>query len=61
MASCRDCTRCTEKGIVTILKLPFRFVLFFPRLITYRFRKLCPACRHPLSMHQRRKDGTFKD
>lgn len=61
MPRCRDCSRCTETFVTKLAKLPFRFVLFWPRLITYRFQKLRPDCGHPLSMHNRRADGSFKD
>lgn len=62
MSGCRDCSRCTEAGIKSLL-------LAFPRLIgTLLFRwniglfsRYCPQCGHPLRMHARRSDGSFKD
>lgn len=59
---CRDCKRCTETPIMGIL-------LGLPRLgwtlLTFwnigLFQKRCPECKHLLSLHERRADGSFRD
>ena len=59
---CRDCKRCTETKIVSI-------ILGVPRLIWWilifwnigLFQKRCPQCSHLLKMHEKRADGSFRD
>ena len=62
MRGCRDCSRCTE-AIAT------RLILGIPRLIIWiltfwnigLFQKNCPQCRHRMSVHAKRADGSFQD
>ncbi len=62
MGRCRDCERCGELGIWTLLLLIPRMIIWFPRGIWWMFTtKLCPQCHHPLKWHDRRADGSFKD
>ncbi len=58
---CRDCSRCTESTLTSLIALPFR-LLFLPlTFFTRAVVKKCPDCGHPLSWHARRADGSFKD
>ena len=62
MANCRDCNRCTEVGIMSI-------IMMIPRLLWMiltswnigLFIKKCPQCGHKMNLHARRADGSFKD
>lgn len=61
MAGCCDCSKCVESGMTKLFKLPFRIVLWLPRLFLRAFKKKCPQCGHLLEFHARRLDGSFKD
>jgi len=61
MSKCRDCKRCSEQGILTLLLLVPRIMIYIPRRIIWLFIKKCPQCGHPLSWHLKRADGSFKD
>ena len=61
MSKCRDCKRCKEQGIITLLLLGPRLIIWLPRKILWLFVKLCPQCGHPLGWHEKRSDGSFKD
>jgi len=63
MASgCRDCSRCTEtaaKGCVAALpRIVWELLTFWNIGL---FVKKCPVCKHPMRLHARRADGSFKD
>ena len=61
MAGCRDCSRCTESCVASLVMLPFR-ILFFPfTLFSRAVQARCPICGHPLSWHSRDSAGRFKD
>ena len=58
---CRDCTRCTEVAIVSLIYLPFRAMWGF---LTFwnigLFQRKCPQCGHKMSGH-RMVGGRFQD
>ena len=67
MASgCRDCTTCTKPGLV---KLGQDWMLGFLHVMSCGISlaikrgtmRNCPQCKHLLSNHQRRQDGSFRD
>lgn len=62
MAGCRDCVTCTESAAGGLVKSPFRLVWW---ALTFwnigLFVKRCPQCKHPMSRHQRRADGSLRD
>lgn len=67
MASgCRDCTTCTKPGLARMLQnwgagflhLCTAGISFAVKRGTMRH---CPQCKHLLSNHQRRQDGSFRD
>jgi hypothetical protein len=62
MSQCRDCKVCTRLGIVKLFMLPFTIIyaLFLSWNVGLFIRK-CPTCKHWLSQHHRRSDGSFKD
>lgn len=59
---CRDCNQCTETMATST-------VMLLPRLVWWGltawnlglFTKRCPQCKHLMSKHQRKDDGSFKD
>lgn len=59
---CRDCKRCTETAAAGCVLSAFRIVWW---ALTFwnigLFMKKCPICKHRMSLHQRRADGSFKD
>lgn len=57
---CRDCKRCTESAMQGCLLAFIRFDLL-RRLFIWPFRKICPACGHPLAWHNRDASGRFAD
>lgn len=63
MASgCRDCSQCTETWAFGFIMAIFRimWVLCLGWNVGLFIRK-CPQCRHFLSRHARRADGSFRD
>ena len=62
VGKCRDCSRCTEAVAVGFVMGIFRKTW---ALLTFwnigLFIKKCPQCRHRLSLHARRADGSFRD
>lgn len=59
---CRDCKRCTEVAAAGCVMAVFRITWW---ILTFwnigLFIKKCPKCKHPLSWHSRRADGSFSD
>jgi ribosomal protein S27AE len=59
--ACRDCPRCTEASLFSLVFLPFRMASWF---LTFwnvgLLRRSCPSCGHNLSIHQRHQ-GRFAD
>lgn len=63
---CRDCQTCTQVGVVRMAQ---DWTVGFGHLSTAGvswavkrgFWKHCPDCKHLLSRHQRRADGSFID
>jgi hypothetical protein len=62
MAGCRDCTRCTESIITSlVLGIP-RMIIWFLTFWNFGlFVRRCPRCGHRMGIHQRRADGSFRD
>lgn len=66
MAGCRDCSTCTKPGLVRVTQ---DWTLGFLHLCTAGIsflvkrglQKHCPQCKHLLSNHARRADGSFRD
>ena len=58
---CRDCSRCTETGATSLMKLPFRAIALFWRIPLYMFKQKCPTCKHLMTHHTRLADGRFTD
>ena len=60
--SCRDCKLCTESPIKSLLfglpRLAWRLLTFWNIGL---FQRRCPQCKHLMSQHQRRADGSFRD
>lgn len=67
-SNCRDCSKCTERGLISTMKALANTVLIVCTLgisaVVAGFirgsRKMCPVCNHPLSMHSM-VGGRFKD
>lgn len=65
---CRDCKKCTERGIVGLVKKTANAALVVGSLGTSAvgaaairgMRKNCPVCGHPITMHEI-IDNRFKD
>jgi hypothetical protein len=57
---CRDCSRCTETGLVSLLLAIPRLLLWFVTIFGI-FQHKCPKCHHLLSVHQKMADGRFAD
>jgi hypothetical protein len=65
---CRDCKKCTERGIVGLVKKTANAGLIVGTLGTsvigsktiHGMRQVCPECKHPITMHEV-IDGRFKD
>ena len=59
---CRDCQQCTEPAMTGM-------IMMIPRLAWWcltawnigLFTKRCPQCKHLMSKHERRADGSLKD
>lgn len=62
MAGCRDCARCTETPLVGLVMAPFRVVWWVCTFWNIQLvTKRCPQCKHRMSVHARRADGSFRD
>jgi hypothetical protein len=65
---CRDCSKCTERGIKRFTKKVANAALITGTLGgsavaskgVKAVRELCPICNHPLAWHEI-VDGRFKD
>lgn len=65
MAGCRDCHRCTESCVGKTVRYTFYVVTltipwWIEKMINLGAKK-CPQCGHPLSWHERDRDGRFAD
>ncbi|MEU0839334.1 hypothetical protein ABZ370_07660 [Streptomyces sp. NPDC005962] len=63
---CRDCERCTKSWLGRVLEnaavgLMHVCTIGISYLIKRGFRRHCPQCKHLLSRHARRADGSFRD
>lgn len=66
--TCRDCGKCTERGVTRLIKKAANATLVVGTLGTSAvtakaikgMRKTCRECGHPLEWHQE-IDGRFKD
>ena len=59
--ACRDCPRCTEVAILSLVMVPFRIVHFM--LTSWNIQlvqRKCPDCGHRLSIHKK-VGGRFVD
>lgn len=67
--TCRDCTKCTERGFTTRIKRWLNAILILSTLglsipiarMIRSGRQLCPHCGHPLARHIVLENGAFKD
>lgn len=67
-STCRDCKKCTERGITKMVKKAGNAALIVGTLgtsavgaqVVKGVRQNCPVCGHPLTMHSV-IDGRFKD
>lgn len=65
---CRDCSKCTERGITRLTKKVGNATMVATTLGTSALgakavrgmRENCPICGHPITRHQL-VDGRFKD
>lgn len=59
MASgCRDCARCTEIGLKSLLMLPWRLTFgLVGRFTIGLFQRHCPQCGHRMNVHRMVKPG----
>lgn len=61
MAGCRDCPRCYESCIVSLLAMPFRLAWYLASFWNVGlFHRNCPHCGHRLRIHER-VGGRFLD
>lgn len=59
--ACRDCPRCVESPIVSLVMIPVRIALWTVTFWNVRlFQKWCPQCGHRLAIHKR-IGGRFVD
>lgn len=59
-SGCRDCGTCTKPFVVRVTqKMVYLFCMAW--LVKPVFMRNCPQCKHLLSNHQRRSDGSFRD
>jgi hypothetical protein len=61
MAGCRDCSRCTESCLASLIMLPFRILFSSFTLFSRAVQARCPQCSHPLAWHARDRSRRFKD
>jgi hypothetical protein len=65
---CRDCKKCTERGITRLTKKMANGALIAGTLgtsavgskVVKGMREICPICKHPITSHEI-VDGRFKD
>ena len=61
-ATCRDCPRCTEPVVVSLLmalpRLAYMLLTFWNVQL---FQKWCPQCGHRLKWHKKLQGGRFAD
>lgn len=65
---CRDCKKCTERGIVKLMKKTANTALIVGTVgtsavgskVVKEMRQICPVCKHPITAHEI-VDGRFKD
>ena len=65
---CRDCSKCTERGLTRLVKKASNAALIAGSLGTSvvgakaikGMRQTCPVCKHPIAWHEI-IDGRFKD
>ncbi len=63
---CRDCETCTRSWLGRLFQnaavgLMHVVTIGISYLIKKGFRRHCPQCKHLLSRHSRRADGSFRD
>ncbi len=66
--ACRDCTKCTERGLTRLVKKTANAAMVVGTLGTSAvgaaavrgMRQNCPVCGHPITRHEI-IDGRFKD
>lgn len=53
---CRDCARCTERGVTSLAALPVRILYaVFVGWWAGLFQKKCPICGHRMNVHSQRQ------
>lgn len=65
---CRDCSRCTERGLLSATRALGKVALVIGTLgiwavierVANGIRRMCPVCGHPLAWH-RVVDGRYQD
>jgi endogenous inhibitor of DNA gyrase (YacG/DUF329 family) len=61
-AKCRDCPRCTESVVTSLVMLVPRVAWTLLTLWNIQlFQKRCPQCNHRLKWHAKLADGRFRD
>ena len=69
MAGCRDCDICTRTSLNSCIITTGRIVLalctfFVSEILIFLVnsgKRKCPTCGHPLSVHQKDREGRFID
>lgn len=64
--SCRDCGTCTKPAVFRVgqkwmVGLLYLCTVGIAFVVKRGFMRHCPDCRHLLSNHLRRADGSFRD
>ncbi|MFI6512378.1 hypothetical protein ACIBCT_32640 [Streptosporangium sp. NPDC050855] len=64
--TCRDCKTCTNAAVVRVGQRWMVGLLYLATVgvgfvVKRGFMRHCPTCRHLLSRHLRRADGSFRD
>ncbi|PBO17707.1 hypothetical protein CLM85_27895 [Streptomyces albidoflavus] len=57
---CRDCRTCT-RNLIGRWMWKLIYLCTFAWLVKPVVMRNCPQCKHLLSAHERRRDGSFKD
>jgi len=59
--ACRDCSRCTEPGLTSMVMTPLRLISWALTFWNLRLlQRRCPECRHRMGLHSK-VGGRFVD